>query len=290
MSEENRVRISSFVIALALVAAPAITSAQRLAQTPPVTRSAIGSIDFGVRGTTTKGDAARYERYRDMGDGLFLQRVQVNREVNNWVLDFGGFNVGRSDQRFSGEFVKPGRFKGWAMWDQIPMLLSRTTRTLFVEDLTEPQRVLTIPNAIQAQAQAVPASMEQLFDQNSIVFETSSRRHIGEGEVEYLATPALTVRTHVKYTDRQGSLPYGGSFGHSSLVECPRPSITGSPTSMRARSTRAIGCSCAPVTRARSSKISRRPWSSTTPSGCSTSPLPRREDDPRSRPAARSSR
>jgi MtrB/PioB family decaheme-associated outer membrane protein len=217
------VRISSFFIALALVGVPATTSAQRLAQTPPITRSAIGSIDFGVRGTTTKGDAARYERYRDMGDGLFLQRVQVNREVNNWVLDFGGLNVGRSDQRFSGEFVKPGKFKGWAMWDQIPMLLSRTTRTLFVEDLTDPQRVLTISNAIQAQAQAAPASMEQLFDQNSIVFETSSRRHIGEGEVEYLATPALTVRTHVKYTDREGNLPYGGSFGHSSLVEMPAP-------------------------------------------------------------------
>ncbi len=30
-------------------------------------------IDFGVRGTVTTGDAARYERYRDLGDGLFLE-------------------------------------------------------------------------------------------------------------------------------------------------------------------------------------------------------------------------
>ena len=32
-----------------------------------------GRIDFGVRGTTLDGDAARYERYRDLGDGLFLE-------------------------------------------------------------------------------------------------------------------------------------------------------------------------------------------------------------------------
>ena len=32
-----------------------------------------GSIDLGVRGSNLTGDAARYERYRDMGDGLFLE-------------------------------------------------------------------------------------------------------------------------------------------------------------------------------------------------------------------------
>ena len=31
------------------------------------------TIDFGVRGTSADGDAARYERYRDLGDGLFLE-------------------------------------------------------------------------------------------------------------------------------------------------------------------------------------------------------------------------
>ncbi len=218
MSEEGPVRISRLLTAVALSLIPVATSAQ-----VPTPGSAIGNVDFGVRGTTTKGDAARYERYRDMGDGAFLQHIQVNRNVNTWVLDLSGDNVGRSDQRFTGNFVRPGKFKGWAMWDQIPMLISRTTRTLFVEDLTEPQPVLTIPNAIQAQVQLNPASLEQLFDQNSIQFETSSRRHIGQGGFEYLATPEFAVRTQVQYSDRQGNLPYGGSFGHSSLVEFPAP-------------------------------------------------------------------
>jgi MtrB/PioB family decaheme-associated outer membrane protein len=218
MSQEGQVRTRWLLTTMTLALIPVATAAQT-----PMTRSAIGNIDFGVRGTTTTGDAARYERYRDMGDGVFLQRIRANREVNNWVLDFSGANVGRSDQRFSGDFVRPGRFKGWAMWDQIPMLISRTTRTLFAEDLTDPQPVLTIANSIQAQAQANPSSMQQLFDQNSIQFETSSRRHIGQGGFEYLATPALTVRTDFKYTDREGNLPYGGSFGHSSLVEFPAP-------------------------------------------------------------------
>jgi MtrB/PioB family decaheme-associated outer membrane protein len=211
-----------------LVLVPVIVSAQTPAQTPtptppPATQRAIGSVDFGVRGTATRGDAARYERYRDLGDGLFMERLEVNREVNDWVLDFSGDHVGRKDQRFTGDFVKPGRFRGWAMWDQIPMLMSRTTETLFVEDLEEPQDALTIENTIQAQAQLVPASMQRLFDENAIQFDTKSRRHLGRGGFEYLATQELTVRTQVQYTDRQGNLPYGGIFGHSSLVEFPAP-------------------------------------------------------------------
>jgi MtrB/PioB family decaheme-associated outer membrane protein len=218
MSEEGQVRNSWLLTTIAIALIPVATTAQ-----VPATPSAIGRIDFGVRGTATTGDAARYERYRDMGDGLFMQRIQLGREVNRWVLDFSGHNVGRSDQRFAGDFVRPGKFKGWVMWDQIPMLLSRTTRTLFVEDLEGPQSVLTIPDTIQAQAQLAPSSMERLFDDNSIQFETSSRRHIGQGGFEYLATPEFTVHTRFQYTDRQGNLPYGGSFGHSSLVEFPAP-------------------------------------------------------------------
>jgi MtrB/PioB family decaheme-associated outer membrane protein len=38
-----------------------------------------------------------------------------------------------------------------------------------------------------------------------------------------MATPELTIKSTVQYTDRQGTLPYGGSFGHSNLVEMPAP-------------------------------------------------------------------
>ena len=182
-----------------------------------------GSIDFGVLGTTVDGDGARYERYRDLRSGPYFGKLQLNRETKGWVMDLGADNIGRRDQRFDGLFVRPGKFKGYALWDQIPMLMSQTTQTLFTEDLEGPQGVLTIQDPLQLQVQAVPGVIAPVFHSNAVVFTTDSRRYIGLGGFEYIATPELTIKSQVQYTDRQGMLPYGGSFGHSSLVEMPAP-------------------------------------------------------------------
>lgn len=224
--EKPDMRISHALAIAALALIPVIAGAQTA--TPPEvvalgTGPNGGWIDFGVRGTSVTGEPARYERYRDLGDGAFLGGLRLNRETNGWVLALGADNVGRRDQRFDGEFVRPGKFKGYAMWDQIPMLLSRTTKTLFTEDFDNPQGVLTIADNLQTQVQTTPASILQTFNGNAREFTTASRRHRGRGEFEYMATPALTIKSTVQYTDRQGTLPYGGSFGHSSLVEMPAP-------------------------------------------------------------------
>jgi MtrB/PioB family decaheme-associated outer membrane protein len=224
--EKAQMRISHGLSVAALVLIPLISAAQTA---PPPEIAPLGTgptggwIDFGVRGTSVRGDPSRYERYRDLGSGAYLGTLRWNREANSWVIALGADNVGRSDQRFNGEFVRPGKFKSFAMWDQIPMLLSGTTRTLFTEDLRKPQGVLTIADNLQSQIQTTPTSIVQAFNSNARQFTTESWRHRARGEFEYMATPALTVTSTVQYTNREGILPYGGSFGHSSLVEIPAP-------------------------------------------------------------------
>lgn len=179
-----------------------------------------GRIDFGVRGTNLDGDAARYERYRDLGNGLFLEAARTNREYNGWLLDLAGEHVGRRDQRLAGSAVRAGSVKGWFQWDQIPMLLSRSTRTLYT-GLGAGQ--LSIDDALQAQVQATPAAIAAIFNNSSREFDTRTRRHVAEGGFEYLASQAFTFKGSFRRTDREGTIPFGGSFGHSSLVELPAP-------------------------------------------------------------------
>ena len=180
-----------------------------------------GILDFGARGTSTDGDAARYERYRDLGDGFFLEDFRVSRAHSGWLLDFTGEHAGRRDQRYIGTVDRPGRFRGQFRWDQIPMLLSGSTRTLYTGIGTGELR---IDDALQAQVQASPvANLPPVFDQFSRGFDTRTRRHIAEGIAEYFATPELTFSANVRRTDREGTIPFGGSFGHSSLVEFPAP-------------------------------------------------------------------
>ena len=179
-----------------------------------------GSFDFGVRGSDVEGDRSRYERYRDLGDGLFLETVRLNREHEGLLLDFQAEHVGRRDQRYIGEVTRPGRFTGRFMWDQIPMFLSGETRTLFAG---VGSGELTIDDGIQASGQALPASITDIFKQSSIQFATRTRRHIADGAFEYAASEALTFQGSVRRTNRAGTVPFGGSFGHSSLVELPAP-------------------------------------------------------------------
>ena len=208
-------RISRMLCVTTLVLLPTAASPQT-----PVTPPLTGFADFGVRGTSLSGDGARYERYRDLGDGLFLEAFRLRKETGGWFLTGQGDHVGRKDQRFTGNVVKAGKFKGWALWDQIPMLMSRSTRTLFGEFAPN---VLTIEDGLQARAQALPSAMAGLFRDNSRQFETSLRRHIGEGGFQYFATPELTVTANVRRSNKDGVIPYGVSFGHSSLVESPAP-------------------------------------------------------------------
>ena len=137
------------ILALALVL-PATVRAQQPTPpanepTPPIVTKF--TADFGARGTTTTGDASRYERFRDMSDGVFLETARFHREQNGWIVDANGNHVGREDQKLWGTFVKPGKFKGSATWDEIPLLMSRTTQTIYTNEIGG---VLLIPNNTQS--------------------------------------------------------------------------------------------------------------------------------------------
>jgi MtrB/PioB family decaheme-associated outer membrane protein len=216
-------RISKALITAALALVPLTAGAQPPAavSTPaPSIGAWTGSFDTGARGTSVDGDAARYERYRDLGDGLFLEGLRLNRDHNGWILDFTGDHVGRRDQRYTANAERIGKLKTWFMWDQIPMLLSRTTRTLF-SGIGAGE--LQIDNALQAQVQAQPSAIGTVFSQFGTEFETRTRRHTAEGSVSYEANSEVTLTGNLRHTRREGTIPYGGSFGHSSLVEIPAP-------------------------------------------------------------------
>jgi MtrB/PioB family decaheme-associated outer membrane protein len=182
--------------------------------------SANGWIDFGVRGTNLSGDGARFERYRDLGNGLFVDSLNIDHQTNGWFSDLRGAHLGGLDQRLTGHLVRPGKLKIYGQWDQIPMLFSRTTQTMFV---TTAPGVLRIPDLIQSTVQATPSQITTMVQQFDRPFTLQLRRHVAEGGFEYMANRDLTIHLNIRNTDKQGAIPYGGSFGHSSFVETPAP-------------------------------------------------------------------
>ena len=208
------------VLVIALLPGVATARQQAATESEPLAILPGNSFDFGVRGTHLTGDSARFERYRDMSDGLFLETLRYNRALNGWLVALTGDHVGRRDQRLTGSFVKPGTMKIDGMWDQIPMLLSRSTETLFIQ---ESPGFLSVPDTIQTIVQLQPTQITNMVAQFTRPFDLETRRYIAEGRLEYLVSPEVTIRADVRNIDRKGEIPFGGSFGHSSFAETPGP-------------------------------------------------------------------
>src|SRR5579862_1384290 len=83
-------------------AAAAVPAAPATEVAPPST----GFFDFGGRGTTFSGDSARYNQFRDLSNGLFLDDFQTNARRAGWVFDVDGNHAGRRDAVYTGEAVR----------------------------------------------------------------------------------------------------------------------------------------------------------------------------------------
>ncbi len=207
------------ILRVLLVVALALVPASASAQIGDI-QGVGGTIDFGVRGTDLTGDPARYERYRDLGDGLFMDVLRLYNNTDNWWVNFSGDHVGREDMRYRIDAIRHGKFKVWGMYDQIPLTMSRTTQTMFL-DSDFPAGLSMDPAVRAAYAAGNQATREAIFAGNARTFELQTTRYITEGGMQWIASPAWTVNALLRYTNRKGDIPLGGSFGHSTLVEMP---------------------------------------------------------------------
>ena len=227
-----RTKLLLGMAALLLASVPA--SAQQ--QTPPASDlfspanlARYGQIDFGGRFTSVTGDPARYQRYRDLRDGVFFDMPMFHREYDNWWMTLAVRNGGYRDQRYSLTAASPGRVKFSFLYDQTPTYISGDTATPYTP---RPQEngfysgsgaVLSLPDDVQTRLQA--------------------NRTLARSEIEALATgfPSrirrdtlgfnLTVdvnenwRAKLKYlnTKKEGTIPWGASFGFSLPIEIALP-------------------------------------------------------------------
>jgi MtrB/PioB family decaheme-associated outer membrane protein len=202
-------------------AAPQTTPAAL--QAPPaatdVGTSTSGSFDFGGRGTTYTGDPARYNEFRDMSNGLFLDNFGTAIQKSGWFMDVNGNNAGRKDALYAGEAVRPGRVKMWGSFSQVPWLMSDTTKTIYQGVGTG---TLTIPNYVQSLLQA-SASQIGTVAASATPFDLSSGRKYSTGGLQLTPNIDTTVTVDVNHMDRTGEIVGAGSFGFSAADELPIP-------------------------------------------------------------------
>lgn len=208
-------RITGMTLAVGLLLA-GMAQAQ---EEPATDLTKAGSFDVGGRATGVEGDAARFQRYRDLRDGAYLDRFRFTRDSDVWLFDARALNIGYRDQQYVAEYERFGRVKASFVWDQIPLFLSADTRLPFTQ---EAPGVLRIPDSFQA---GVQNRILTRFDLNALAvsFDTRSRRDTATAGLVYTIRPDLDLKLRVTNTNRDGRQNWAAPFGFNNAIELAAP-------------------------------------------------------------------
>ncbi|MBI4487051.1 MAG: MtrB/PioB family outer membrane beta-barrel protein [Acidobacteria bacterium] len=232
--------------ALLLAAAPGRAQAPQPAPVP--TPLFAGTVDVGGLFTTTDGDEARYERYRDTRDGLY-SGFTLRRDTSSYLFDARASHVGYRDQRYDARFFS-SRVNVRFNWVSLPLNYSYLARTPY----TTSGSTLTLDDAAQRAVQgptnatndgtavgvpcapgappaacANPAQATQAKAARSIYndlaspFDLRHLRHTADVALTYAATRAVDVDVRLRSSKRDGQQPWAASFAFNDAIELPQP-------------------------------------------------------------------
>jgi hypothetical protein len=184
-----------------------------------------GSLDIGGRFTSTTGDEARYERYRDLRDGVNANLL-FSKETEKWSFDIKAKNIGYRDQRYTLDF-NSRRLRLTLLFDQTPINLAYYSKSPYVCTAGD----CSLDPAVRARVEAgtavgVPQNTAQLI--TGSIYSTiaqpvdmRSRRDTFKGDARISATDNLDFMLGFNTYKRAGNLPFGGGFAFNNVIEMP---------------------------------------------------------------------
>ncbi len=197
---------------------PALTDPVEIARSE-TTGKVYGSLDIGGRVTQVDGDEARFQRYRDLRGGVYGNNMLIGRRTEEWNFEAQAWNTGYRDQRYQLDLQRVGRLSATFLWDQIPMFISRDTRTLYTQ--TAPG-VFRIEDSIQQEIQGGTRTLRNYEDQ-ATRFDMRTTRYLGQADVKFNFDRSTDLTLKVRNTTREGAIPFGATFGFNNAVELPVP-------------------------------------------------------------------
>ena len=207
-----------------------------------------GTVDVGGLFTTTDGDEARYERYRDLRDGAYTN-LTLSRFTDKYMFEGSAQHLGYRDQRYDVSYTRP-KFSFNFDFTGIPLNYSYITRTPYVTNGTtltlddNAQRAVQGPTNANNDGTAVgvpcapggpPASCSNpglanqakanrsIYNDFATEFDLRHTRNVAGFSGVYNATRDVDIDVAFTTTGRKGEQPWGASFAFNNAVELAKP-------------------------------------------------------------------
>ena len=177
-------------------------------------------FQIGGRLSSVEGDPARWQRYRDLRDGVLFTNARYEHvwAATGQVFQVAADNVGWRDGRYVGVLERQGRFAITGSWDGIPQFYSVDTKTPYVGD----GATLTLDDVTQRSIQNGQSTLSAYVPQ-APQFDLVERRDTGIVGATINPTTQLQLTTSFKTQKHAGELPWGASFGFNNDVEVALP-------------------------------------------------------------------
>lgn len=224
----NRLMLSTAALLLAF------TGVARAQQTSAATATApalTGQFDIGFRGSSVSGDKARFERYRDLRDGLTTWG-DFGQDRENYNLRIRLSNAGYKDQKYVLDYNRYGKLKFTASWDSIPLNYSYDSKTPWnyagnnVWTLDAATRLLVQNKTIPAPyigigTTAADYTKASIYTTIASPFKMQARRDTLNFGLKYKLTDDLGLNLGFTSTKKSGNQPYGASHAFNNGNEIP---------------------------------------------------------------------
>jgi MtrB/PioB family decaheme-associated outer membrane protein len=209
-------------------------------QAPAATAPAapgLNMIDFGYRGTSSNGDEARFERYRDTRDGAYTNIV-LEKETDNYLFKGSAKNIGYNDQNYTANYQNKAVRFGF-LFDAIPLNYCYNCSTPWVESSGN---VWTLDPATRLQVQksrypapvvplpagytsipttAAQAQLTSVYRGLAKPFDIQQRRDTTGFNLAYDVNTDVAITGGFKSTHKTGNQPFGMSFAFNNANELP---------------------------------------------------------------------
>src|SRR5262245_23424407 len=180
-----------------------------------------GHVDFGVRGTTYTADSdrARYQRYRDLRNGVIADALRAGKEGDGWTFTASADHIGYRDQRYVANYDRHGKVKVAFAFDQIPLFYSTDTATPYT---SQTKGTLLLPDDTQRAIQNAAANL-LAYTTIAPAFDLRHKRSIADARMTYSVTPQIDLNVSFRNTAKNGEQAWSGTFGFSDAVEYAVP-------------------------------------------------------------------
>lgn len=224
-------RIRLMMVTALLLASTGLAMAQQQPAAPAAASTTTGTIDVGFRGSSTSGDKARFERYRDLRNGAF-SRISFGKDTDAYTFTAKADNIGYRDQRYEVNYNNSGRVRFTALWDSTPLNYGYNTSTPFVEQspgvftLDPAARLLVqsnTPGVIGIPTNAAQLLMASIYRGLAKPIDIQARRDTAGFNVWYAATKDLNFNLEFNSTRKTGHEVKGASFAFSVATQLPVP-------------------------------------------------------------------